>query len=122
MHPELPMLLKILVLLAILGAFIFAWFGLRRQPVSSSPSSTNTNASETLFALTGRGDQLTQINGIGAVLETKLNGLGIDSFEQIAQFSESDIARVNEVLDFKGRIERDDWVSQAKRLITEANR
>ncbi len=63
-----------------------------------------------------KGDDLKLISGIGAVLEKKLNNLGITTFEQIAKFKKSDIKKIDEVLNFKGRIERDDWVKQAKAL------
>ena len=61
-------------------------------------------------------DKLTRINGIGPVIHKKLNGLGIETFAQIAAFTQADIDRVNEQLSFKGRIERENWVEQAKKL------
>ncbi len=63
------------------------------------------------------GDDLTQINGIGPVIAEKLNGLGITTFSQIAEMDEARIEDVNEQLSFKGRIEREEWVEQAKKLI-----
>ncbi len=62
-------------------------------------------------------DDLTQINGIGPVIVKKLEGLGITTFAQIAAFTDADIARIDEELNFKGRIARDDWVGQAKQLM-----
>ena len=59
-------------------------------------------------------DDLTRIKGIGRVLQAKLNELGIVTFQQIAEFGPADIERVNEKLDFPGRIERERWVEQAK--------
>ncbi|WP_417688296.1 50S ribosomal protein L21 [Roseibium sp.] len=64
----------------------------------------------------GKADDLKKISGVGPVLEKKLNALGITTYEQIVGFSAEDIARVDEVLNFKGRIERDNWVEQAKEL------
>lgn len=61
----------------------------------------------------GDADDLKKISGVGPVLEKKLNALGITSFAQIAAFSTEDIAKVDEALSFKGRIERDDWLTQA---------
>ncbi len=61
-------------------------------------------------------DNLQEIKGIGAVLEKKLNALGIERFEQIAGWTESDIARIDETLNFRGRIEREQWVEQAREL------
>jgi len=68
----------------------------------------------------GEPDDLTQIKGVGEVLVEKLNKLGIVKFEQIANFSDDDIAKVDDLLDFKGRIEREDWIGQARALIAEA--
>ncbi len=64
----------------------------------------------------GAQDDLKKISGVGPVLEKKLNALGITTYAQIVAFSAEDIARVDEVLNFKGRIERDNWVEQAKEL------
>lgn len=61
-------------------------------------------------------DKLTKIKGIGPVLEGKLRKLGVDRFLQIANWNEKDIERISEHLDFKGRIEREEWVRQAKEL------
>jgi len=63
---------------------------------------------------TGAEDDLTEIKGIGGVLAGKLNKLGITSFRQIAEFTKADIERINAELNFKGRIEREKWVQQAK--------
>ena len=61
-------------------------------------------------------DDLTKIKGIGPVLKDKLHALGITSFRQIADFTDADIERVNEVLNFPGRIERERWVEQAREM------
>jgi large subunit ribosomal protein L21 len=62
------------------------------------------------------GDDLKKLSGVGAVIEKKLNGLGITTFAEIAAWTAADIARIDESLNFRGRIERDDWVGQAKKL------
>jgi predicted flap endonuclease-1-like 5' DNA nuclease len=64
-----------------------------------------------------RVDDLTRIKGIGKVIAPKLHAMGIVSFAQIACLSGEDIERINEVLAFKGRIEREDWIGQAQRLV-----
>lgn len=62
-------------------------------------------------------DDLKDIVGIGKVFEHTLNELGIYTFKQIADFTVADIARVNaELKEFKGRMEQDDWIGQAKDL------
>lgn len=63
-------------------------------------------------------DDLKQIVGIGKVFEGALNELGVYSFRQLANFGITDIARVNAKLkEFKGRMEQDDWIGQAKELL-----
>jgi len=62
-------------------------------------------------------DDLKDIVGIGKVFEHTLHELGIFTFEQIANFGVADVARVNAGLkEFKGRMEQDDWIGQAKEL------
>ncbi len=73
-------------------------------------------AVEPLFTAPDTRDDLKKISGVGPVLEKKLNALGITAYEQIVNFSAEDITRVDEVLNFKGRIERDNWVEQAREL------
>ena len=63
------------------------------------------------------GNDLTQINGIGPVIVEKLSALGITTFKQIAELDEAGIESINEQLNFKGRIEREEWVDQAKKLV-----
>ncbi|MGE0613853.1 MAG: 50S ribosomal protein L19, partial [Hyphomicrobiales bacterium] len=67
----------------------------------------------------GPADDLTLIKGVAEELQGRLNKLGIIRFEQIAAFTDDDITAVDEVLNFKGRIEREDWVGQAKALMVE---
>lgn len=61
-------------------------------------------------------DDLKKISGIGRVNEGKLNELGVTSFAQIAAWSPEDEARIGDILAFEGRIEREEWVRQAKIL------
>lgn len=64
----------------------------------------------------GAADDLKKISGVGPVLEKKLNALGITQYAQVSGFSADDIERVDAVLNFKGRIERENWIEQAKTL------
>ncbi|MBL9051649.1 MAG: hypothetical protein JNK19_16175 [Tabrizicola sp.] len=68
----------------------------------------------------GRPDDLKEIEGIGPALEKLVNGLGFYHFDQIANWSEADVALVDaEMKTFKGRITRDNWVAQAKIIVTD---
>jgi predicted flap endonuclease-1-like 5' DNA nuclease len=61
-------------------------------------------------------DDLKRIRGIGVLIEKKLNSLGILSYEQVANWTGTDIERISNILDFKGRIERENWIEQARIL------
>ena len=62
-------------------------------------------------------DDLTRISGVGPVIVGKLEALGITTFQQVADFTADDITRIDGELNFKGRIERDEWVKQAKEFL-----
>jgi predicted flap endonuclease-1-like 5' DNA nuclease len=61
-------------------------------------------------------NDLKRIRGIGVLIEKKLNSMGVVAYEQIANWNAADIDRVSQSLDFKGRIERENWVEQARIL------
>ena len=62
------------------------------------------------------GDDLKELSGVGPALEKKLHEAGVTTFAQIAAWTADDIAEMDEKLSFKGRIEREGWVEQAKQL------
>jgi len=63
-------------------------------------------------------DDLKRISGIGPSLEKKLNNIGIFTYQQISRFTHKDMADITELITFfPGRIERDNWVLQAKKLV-----
>ena len=64
----------------------------------------------------GAKDNLQRIKGIGKVNEGKLNNLGIYHFSQIADWTAPEARWVGTFLAFMGRIEREDWIHQAKTL------
>jgi predicted flap endonuclease-1-like 5' DNA nuclease len=66
----------------------------------------------------GRPDDLTQIKGVPKVLARKLHRVGVFYFWQIAEWSAEDVKYVDSKLaDYRGRIERDEWVTQANELV-----
>jgi predicted flap endonuclease-1-like 5' DNA nuclease len=67
-------------------------------------------------AAEGPADDLKRIRGIGVLIEKRLNGMGVTRYDQIANWTSGDIDRVSRVLEFKGRIERESWVEQARIL------
>ena len=73
------------------------------QPLRSSPNREK--------------DDLKQITGIGPKLERLLHANGIFNFGQIAEWQDADVQAMNKLLPaFHGRIRRDDWVGQARKL------
>jgi predicted flap endonuclease-1-like 5' DNA nuclease len=63
-------------------------------------------------------DDLKMISGIGPFIEERLHALDIYTFRQISKFTALDIETINDAIEyFSGRIERDEWVSQAKELV-----
>ncbi len=64
-------------------------------------------------------DDLKQIKGIGVKLEKLLNSLGVYTFKQIANWSKEDAAKVDTYLKFPGRIERDEWIRQAREFLAQ---
>ena len=90
-------------------------------PKAAAAAAPNAaDAAAPLFtAPAGAPDDLKKISGVGPVIEKKLHALGITQYEQVAAFTADDIANVDDALAFKGRIERDDWLAQAKTLAAE---
>ena len=94
------------------------------EPAATEAPAAAGDAEESapLFeAPAGDPDDLKKIVGVGPVLEGKLQALGITRFDQIAAFKPEDVARIDERLNFKGRIDRDDWIGQAAALVKAAS-
>jgi small subunit ribosomal protein S2 len=64
----------------------------------------------------GEPDDLKRITGVGPVLEQKLRDLGVTRFDQIANFTEEDVEKIDSALNIKGRVAKDNWVGQARSL------
>ncbi len=69
----------------------------------------------------GETDNLAAINGVTPEIAARLHGIGVIKYEQIANFSGDDIINVDETLNLKGGIEANNWVSQARDLLTAAD-
>ena len=67
----------------------------------------------------GEADDLTKIKSISEELKSRLTKLGITKFDQIAELSDDDIGKIDESLGLDGRMEREDWISQARGLAAE---
>lgn len=64
----------------------------------------------------GQEDDLTRIKGIKSVLRDQLHAFGIRSFRQMAEWTEEDVEAFSQLLSFKDRARRDQWVRQAREL------
>ncbi|MGF7161429.1 small subunit ribosomal protein S2 [Rhodoligotrophos appendicifer] len=65
----------------------------------------------------GSADDLKKITGLGPTVEKKLNDLGVFHFWQIAEMNGDQLSALDDALQFHGRVDRDDWVGQARALI-----
>jgi len=68
----------------------------------------------------GEADDLTKLVDISANVSAQLQKLGVTKYEQIAAWDDDDIAKVDDAMNLKNRIERDDWVGAAKKLMVES--
>jgi len=83
-----------------------------------SERKTKINYNRIGFAKKEEADDLTIISGIGGWIQEKLNVLDIYTFRQISNFTKEDVVTVTEAIEyFPGRIERDEWILQARELI-----
>ena len=64
----------------------------------------------------GKADDLKQIKGIGPKIEGLLHELGVYHFAQVAAWNDANKEWVDDYLRFKGRIDREDWIAQARVL------
>ena len=92
----------------------------KAAPKKAAPKAEAKPAAKAEAAPAAAGaDDLKQLSGVGPALEKKLHAAGVTTFAQIAAWTEADIAEFDEKLSFKGRIEREGWVEQAKTLAAE---
>jgi predicted flap endonuclease-1-like 5' DNA nuclease len=97
------------------------------QEVSSDKADNDTSSSDgtvnddwkpsVLSAPLGEPDDLKRISGIGPVIEKTLNEFGFFHYQQIAELTKENIAWLDNYIAFPGRIERENWVDQAKNLL-----
>lgn len=105
----------------------------RNQALIDAPSAAATLAASGPDIMAGIGeavaigaqeaagaDDLSRIKGVGPKLAALLASLGVSRFDQIAAWSDTDLARIDAQLGtFAGRPARDNWVEQARLLAAE---
>ncbi|GAB5458591.1 MAG: hypothetical protein Hens3KO_16210 [Henriciella sp.] len=108
------------------GASITDWFDRFQRGEKASPSvetpkpktkKRRVQVSKTP-AIPMKPDDLTRIKGIGPKLSKQLNQLGVYSFKQIAAWTKTEASQIDDNLDFKGRVDPQNWASQARKLIS----
>ena len=87
-----------------------------QEPPEPGPEDAQRIAAQDRVLRVGAPQDLKRIRGIGVLIEKKLNQLGVLTYEHIANWTAQDIERVSQSLDFKGRIERENWIEQARIL------
>ena len=85
-------------------------------PAAAAPVPKKEKAKPAKAAAKSGADDLKKLSGVGPALEKKLLEAGITTFAQIAAWTDADVADMDEKLSFKGRIEREGWIEQAKEL------
>lgn len=86
------------------------------KAAAEKPAKAEKPAAKAKPAKDAGGDDLKQLSGVGPALEKKLHENGVTTFAQIAAWSDADVADMDDKLSFKGRIEREGWIAQAKEL------
>ncbi len=84
----------------------------KAEPKAKKPAKAAPKAKKTADVA----DDLKQLKGVGPKLEEKLHAAGVTRFAQIAAWGPEDVTEMDDKLSFKGRIERDGWIEQAKTL------
>ncbi|SHM88750.1 poly(3-hydroxybutyrate) depolymerase [Roseibium suaedae] len=87
----------------------------KAEPVAAS-TKVDPLAEILLASPRGVADNLKSITGVGPKLESALNGAGIFHYWQIAGLTDPQIEALDTKLDFRGRIARDNWIEQARKL------
>ena len=89
------------------------------KPAAAKPAVPKPAAPKTRLAgpRRGKADDLKMIKGVGPGIEKILNGMGVFHFDQVAAWTDKELAWADESMPkFKGRAERDGWIGQATKL------
>ncbi len=87
----------------------------------SKPSLEDADRPTALDAPQASGkDDLKRISGVGPKIEGILNDLGVFHFSQVAVWTRDNVNWVDGYLSFRGRIDREEWIAQAKSLAADS--
>lgn len=109
-----------LIAIALVVAIALAILLARRAPpavAAPEPEAAEPEAPLVIAPAQGEADDLRRLKGVGPKLASLLNTLGVTRFDQIACWSDAELAQVDAQLGtFSGRATRDQWVDQARLL------
>jgi large subunit ribosomal protein L21 len=95
--------------------------GAKPSKAAAKPATTVTSEGPVALAAVPAGDleasNLSLISGIGPTIEKKLRAAGVNSWNEIAAWSEEDLAKWDAELSLRGRATREEWVVQAQELL-----
>lgn len=86
------------------------------EPKASAAPKKAAPAAKNAAPAAGTADNLRRLIGIGPANEKLLKGLGVSTYAQIAAWTAADVKRIEDVMNFDGRIARERWIEQAKLL------
>lgn len=89
-------------------------------PKAKADDKPATDERGRLAKAAGKKDDLKLISGVGPAMEKKLNAAGVFHFWQVAELKKAQIVELDDEAGLGGRIERDEWVKQAKQLAKDA--
>ncbi|WP_257165308.1 cell envelope biogenesis protein TolA [Bradyrhizobium sp. SRS-191] len=98
------------------ASYLLAHLPALMPPVENEEAHAGTRPLGLAAPRGGQADDLKLIKGIGKQNEARLHGLGIWHFDQVAAWTAEHAKWVGSYLAFAGRIEREQWISQAKEL------
>jgi predicted flap endonuclease-1-like 5' DNA nuclease len=90
--------------------------GAEKEPEQAKPSAKAPKTEAAAKPAIEGGDDLQRIRAIDAAVEAKLKKLGVNYFEHIAAWTNSDVKKISQSLGISGRIDREQWVEQAQIL------
>lgn len=87
----------------------------KAEPKAAKAKASEAKAADKAETLDA--SNLSLISGVGPTIEKKLRAAGITSWNDIAAWSDEDVAKWDEELKLRGRATREEWVEQAKELL-----
>ncbi|HEY8577154.1 MAG TPA: NADH-quinone oxidoreductase subunit NuoE [Devosia sp.] len=88
----------------------------KANPSEVNPVAERGGSPQLFVAPEGPADDLKFITGVGPVLESRLNAMGITRWSQIAALTPDEVEQVEATLNLKGRVSRDGWLQKAEVL------